>query len=94
MYIDNFTWLLDVIDKIAAKHHVTQNEAEDIFFNSHRYHFVEKGLRTNEDVYSVTGQTNAGRYLIVFFIRKRNNIALIISARDMDKKERRRHERK
>lgn len=30
----------------------------------------------------------AGRYLTLFFIYKPNNLALIISARDMDEKER------
>ena len=32
---------------------------------------------------------NEGRYLIVFFVYKRNGRALIISARDMTKSERR-----
>jgi uncharacterized DUF497 family protein len=45
-------------------------------------------------VYSASGQTDAGRYLIVFFIHKPNNTALILSARDMDKKERRRYEQR
>ena len=38
-------------------------------------------------MYSASGQTDAGRYLIVFFIHKQDNTALILSARDMDKKE-------
>ena len=42
----------------------------------------------------LAGQTDAGRYLIVFFIQKEKNLALILSARDMDQKERRRYERK
>jgi uncharacterized DUF497 family protein len=44
--------------------------------------------------YSAWGQTDAGRYLIVFFIHKSANTALILSARDMDDKERQRYERK
>lgn len=39
------------------------------------------------------GQTESGRYLIVFFIYKSTREALILSARDMDKKERRQYER-
>ena len=39
-------------------------------------------------------QTDAGRYLIVFFIYKPANIALILTARDMDKKERNRYEQR
>lgn len=94
MYIDDFIWLLDIVEKLAVKHNVTQDEVEDVFFNRPRYRFVEKGYRPGEDVYSASGQTDAGRYLIVFFILKSDNIALILSARDMDRKERRRYERK
>ncbi len=94
MYIDDFIWLPDIVEKLALKHNVTQDEVEDVFFNRPRYRFVEKGYRSGEDVYSASGQTDAGRYLIVFFILKSDNIALILSARDMDRKERRRYERK
>ena len=45
-------------------------------------------------MYTQRGQTDAGRYLIVFFIHKGDNTALILSARDMDAAERKRHERK
>lgn len=95
MNIDDFIWLPDIIEKIAVKHHVTQDEAEDVFYNRPRYRFVEKGHRAGEDVYSVSGQTDSGRYLIVFFIYKQSaHTALILSARDMDKKERKNYERK
>ncbi len=94
MYIDDFIWLPDIIDKLIIKHHVTQNEVESVFFGGPRYRFVESGNRPDEDVYSAYGQTDAGRYLIVFFIHKPGNTALILSARDMDSKERGRYERK
>ena len=94
MIIDDFIWLPDILDKIASKHQVAENEAEEIFFNRPRYRFTESGNRRREDVYSACGQTDSGRYLIVFFIRKSANTALILSARDMDEKERQRYERK
>ena len=94
MYIDDFIWLPDIIEKLAVKHHVTQDEAEEVFFNRPKYRFVERGYTPGEDVYSASGQTDAGRYLIVFFIHKPAHIALVLSARDMDENERRRHERK
>lgn len=94
MYIDDFLWLPEILEKLAVKHHVTENEVEEIFFNRPRYRFVESGYRPGEDVYSASGQTDAGRYLIVFFIHKPANIALILSARDMDRQERRRYERR
>ncbi|MEW6237395.1 MAG: BrnT family toxin [Candidatus Omnitrophota bacterium] len=93
MFIDNFIWFSDILDKIAIKHRVIQEEVEEVFFNRPRYRFVESGYRQGEDVYSAAGQTDAGRYLIVFFLYKANLDALILSARDMDKKERRRYER-
>jgi uncharacterized DUF497 family protein len=52
MYIDDFIWLPDVVEKLG------------------------------------------GRYLSVFFIRKPGNLALVISARDMDAGERKRYGRK
>jgi uncharacterized DUF497 family protein len=94
MYIDDFVWLADVVDKLSIKHNVSQDEAEEVFFNEVRYRFVEKGERAGEDVYAALGRTDAGRYLVVFFIHKSDHSALILSARDMDKRERRRYERK
>jgi len=94
MYIDDFVWLPDILEKLIVKHHVTQDEAEEVFFSHPQYRFIEKGHRSGQDVYSVSGQTDAGRYLIVFFVHKPNNTALILSARDMDGRERKHYERK
>lgn len=94
MYIDDFIWLPSILDKVEAKHQVSEDEVEEVFFNRPRYRFVEAGHQQGEDVYSASGTTGAGRYLIVFFIHKPSNAALILSARDMDKKERKRYERK
>jgi uncharacterized protein len=91
MHIDDFIWLPDIAEKLAVKHNVTQDEAEEVFFNQPRFRFVEKGHRRGEDVYAALGQTDSGRYLIVFFLRKPNRLALILSARDMNQKERRKH---
>jgi uncharacterized DUF497 family protein len=94
MFIDEFAWLPHIIEKLEAKHHVSLDEVEEVFFNTPKYRFVESGHGPDEDVYSAGGQTDSGRYLIVFFIHKTGNIALMLTARDMDSKERRRHERK
>jgi uncharacterized DUF497 family protein len=40
------------------------------------------------------GQTNGGRYLAVLFICKKTKEALILSARDMAKKERKQYDKK
>jgi len=44
--------------------------------------------------HNALGKTKDGRYLSVFFIKKINNKALIITARDMNQHERRRYEKK
>lgn len=92
MHIDDFIWLPDIVEKLAVKHHVTLEEVEEVFFNRPRFRFVESGHRPDEDVYAAGGQTDSGRYLIVFFIHKRKSLALILSARDLDSKERKRYE--
>jgi len=94
MFIDDFVWLPGILEKLEAKHHVGQDEAEEVFFNGPKYRFVESGQRPGEDVYSASGQTDSGRYLIVFFIHKTDLTALILIARDMDQRERKRYGRK
>jgi uncharacterized protein len=92
--ISGIIWLEEIVDKIERKHHVTQEEVRDVLRSSSHFRFVEKGHRPAENVYSVLGQTRAGRYLIVFFVRKRTRQALPISAREMTPTERRRYEKK
>jgi hypothetical protein len=55
MDIDDFIWLPDVLEKLAVKHHVTQDEVEEVFFHRPRYRFVESGHRPHEDVYAAAG---------------------------------------
>lgn len=94
MYIDDFVWLADIIGKLAVKHAVEPEEVEQIFFNRPQYHYIEAGERAGEDVYSASGQTEDGRYLIVFFIHKPGNRALVLSARDMTESERKYYDRR
>lgn len=67
---------------------------EEVLTNRPLFRFMSKGKQAGEDVYSAMGQTDEGRYLIVIFILKQRNRALVISARDMDSKERRYYGRK
>ena len=94
MNIDDFIWLPNIVEKLIVKHNITQDEVEEVFFNRPQFRFVEKGHTKDEDVYSALGQTDSGRYVIVIFIYKHKNLALILSARDLDKKERKRYEKK
>ncbi len=47
MVINDFIWLPDIIDKLLVKHHVSPDEAEEIFFNNPKFRFVETGMRMN-----------------------------------------------
>ena len=94
MKISGLIWLRDVVDKLIVKHHVEIYEVEQIFNNKPRVRFVEKGEREGEDIYFGLGQTDAGRYLTVLFIRKQSGEAMVLSARDMADKERRQYARK
>jgi uncharacterized DUF497 family protein len=94
MKINEIIWLDATVDKLARKHGVDTEEVEEIFANRPQFRFVEKGDRAGENVYMASGQTDAGRYLTVLFIHKSKGDALILSARDMAKWERKRYERK
>ncbi len=94
MKIEEIIWLDKIIDKLAVKHRVSTNEVEEVLGNKPKFRFVEKGDRQGENVYLALGQTDAGRYLTVLFIYKFANQALILSARDMAKKERKLYDRK
>jgi uncharacterized protein len=87
-------WLEEIVEKIERKHHVTQDEIREILISSSHFRFIEKGHRRGENVYSALGQTTAGRYLIVFFVLKKTQQALVVSARDMTDRERKRYEKK
>ncbi len=92
MNIEGFLWLEDIIDKLAWKHQVTTDEVEEVFTSNPHFRFIAKGRkRRHENLYAAYGQTEAGRYLTVFFIHKPGRLALIVSARDMDDKERKRY---
>lgn len=94
MKITGIIWLEDIVEKLAWKHNVQQHEVIEVLRNEPLFRFIEKGHRKGENVYSASSQTDAGRYLVVFFVYKRNQKALIVSARDMTRAERRIYERK
>ena len=94
MKITGFVWLEEIVQKLIWKHSVETEEVSEIFLNNPRIRFVEKGHRKDENVYAAFGQTNAGRYLICFFVYKNDKRALILSARDMTERERKQYGRK
>lgn len=94
MRIEEFLWLDTIVEKLAVKHRVDPREVEEVFQNRPKFRFVEKGERKGEDVYLALGRNDSGRYLTVLFIYKTSAQALILSARDMARKERKLYGRK
>lgn len=94
MRIERFIWLDAIIEKLGAKHGVAPAEVEEVLSSRPRIRYQEAGHRPDEDMYAAYGVTDAGRYLVVFFIYKERHAALVVSARNMDAGERRRYERK
>ena len=94
MKITELIFLDNIVEKLARKHNVSEFEVRELFYNSPKFRFIEKGHRQNENIYGAYGQTYSGRYLVVFFIHKNTKDALIISARDMTYAERRKYQQK
>ena len=92
MIITDIIWKDRFVEKLAQKHHVSITEAEEVLRAQPFIRKVSRGQVKGEDVYVAYGQTAAGRYLVVFYIRKRQGAILPISARDMDDAERKYYE--
>lgn len=92
MRLNEVIWKDYFVDKLEVKHGVSTDEAEEVIFGKPHVRRIQKGRVKGEDLYAAYGQTDAGRYLIVFFIRK-GTAALPISARDMTDSEERYYER-
>ena len=89
MRLYDVIWKDQFVEKLADKHGVTTDEVEEVLFFTPHVRLAEKGRVKGENLYAAYGQTAAGRYLLVFFIRKRRATALPISAREMTTAERR-----
>jgi len=95
MKIDIIVCPANIEEKLESKHNVTVREARQVLLKKPRIRFAEKGYTKGNDVYGAFGQTFAGRYLAVFFVYKPETAAaIIISARDMNKKERKAYGKK
>ena len=93
MRINRIVWYGNFVDKLWEKHQVDVHEAQEVLQNYGRVRRVGRGHVKGEDVYLALGQTDAGRSLSVFSIYKQSREAIVISARDMDPKERREYEK-
>jgi uncharacterized DUF497 family protein len=87
--LQHIIWKEPFLDKIVAKHGVSESEVKEVLFSEPHIRFAEKGRVKDEHVYVAYGQTESGRYLVIFFIWKGQGSALPISARDMTMAEQR-----
>ena len=89
MKIKECLWLDKFVDKIIRKHNVSLEEVEQVLSKDPLIQRLEGGHVKGEDLFIGFGRTDAGRYLSVLFVLKKDKRALVISARDMTKRERR-----
>lgn len=94
MQIRKIIWLEHIVEKIETRHHLSPDEVEEVFANYPKYRKAEAGDVQGEDLYYAYGRADNGRYIFIVFIYKRTHDALIVSARDMDQKERKRYVKK
>jgi len=83
-----FEWDKYNSEKIKTKHDVTPVECEQVFFNLPVIAGDDEKHSKTENRFYVLGQTDSARFLFLVFT-VRNDKLRIISARDMNKKERR-----
>jgi len=93
MNINRVIWYEQFIEKLSVKHRIEIAEAEQALQNRRRTRRVKRGHVKGEDVFLALGQTDAGRYVAVFFVYKKSHDAIVISARDMNDEERDEYEK-
>ncbi len=82
-----FEWDKNNAEKNWQKHHVTPSECEEIFFNRPLVVADDISHSEKENRFYALGHTDGSRMLFVVFTVRRNLIR-VISARDMNRKER------
>jgi len=87
--VKGFEWDDGNSRKSTEKHSVIQSEAEQIFFNQPLLLLDDIAHSQKEPRYHALGKTDDGRKLhITFTLRARGTLIRIVSARDMNRKER------
>ena len=87
-----FQWDEGNIDKNLLKHRIQNWECEQIFFNEPLIILDDPKHSVSEKRWAAFGLTDAGRFLTVIFT-KRIKLLRVISARDMNRKERKFYEK-
>jgi len=82
-----FEWDKHNIDKIWQKHHVSAPECEQIFFNLPLVTADDVKHSEKENRFYALGHTDTDRLLFMVFTIRKSKVR-VISARDMNRKER------
>ncbi len=85
--IDGFEWDDGNSQKNFLLHGVSNQEAEEVFFNSPNFVSEDSRHSISERRHRLLGETRTERKLTLIFTLRRNK-ARVISARDMNRKER------
>jgi uncharacterized DUF497 family protein len=86
-----FEWDEHNSNKIWIKHHVSPSECEQTFFNIPLMFFDDIDHSVVEKRYYALGRTDEIKYLFIAFTLRNQKIR-VISARDMNRKERKEYE--
>ena len=87
--ITGFDWDDGNSRKSKEKHSVIQSEAEQIFFNQPLFFLDDVAHSQHEARYHALGKTDDDRKLhVTFTLRAKGTLIRVISARDMNRKER------
>jgi len=85
--IEGFDWDQGNIEKNWERHKVSFIDCEEVFFNRPLVVAEDTRHSKSEGRYYALGKTNDGRHLFIVFTIRNNKIR-VISARDMNRKER------
>lgn len=83
-----FDWDKHNSEKVRTRHDVTPVECEQVFFNLPVIAGDDEKHSETENRFYVLGQTDSDRLLFLVFTVRKDKVR-VISARDMNKKERR-----
>ena len=83
----HFEWDEGNREKSLIKHKVTLEECEEAFYDEHKRIYKALGERGDEERYLLLAKTSNERLLFLVFTVRKQHIR-VISARDLNKKER------
>ncbi len=87
---EGFQWDQGNLEKSWIRHQVTNNECEQVFFNKPFIVADDSKHSQREKRWYILGRTDSNRLLFVVFTI-RENLIRVISARNMNKTERRKY---